>query len=142
MALNEVITVTPHVGARYLHVDMESFKAGGFKYSAEKANLFQVPFGVAFNGKANVASVDVKPFVDVQIAPALGDRKVKNKFALATGGASDSIDSRIANNAMYSAKVGVEAAKGAHAFGLNYRIGSGDKGPDDQDLQAKYRYQF
>ena len=96
LALNEVLTVTPHVGARYLHVDMESFKAGGFKYTAEKANLFQVPFGVAFNGKANVASVDVKPFVDVQIAPALGDRKVKNKFALATGDASDSIDSRIA----------------------------------------------
>lgn len=142
LALNEVITITPHVGARYLHVDMESFKAGGFKYSAEKANLFQVPFGVAFNGKANVASVDVKPFVDVQIAPALGDRKVKNKFALATGGASDSIDSRIANNAMYSAKVGVEAAKGAHAFGLNYGIGSGDKGRVDQVLQAKYRYQF
>ena len=142
LALNEVITVTPHVGARYLHVDMESFKAGGFKYSAEKANLFQVPFGVAFNGKANVASVDVKPFVDVQIAPALGDRKVKNKFALASGGASDSIDSRIDNNAMYSAKVGVEAAKGAHAFGLNYGIGSGDKGRVDQVLQAKYRYQF
>lgn len=142
LALNEVITVTPHVGARYLHVDMESFKAGGFKYTAEKANLFQVPFGVAFNGKANVASVDVKPFVDVQIAPALGDRKVKNKFALATGAASDSIDSRIANNAMYSAKVGVEAAKGAHAFGLNYGIGSGDKGRVDQVLQAKYRYQF
>lgn len=142
LALNEVLTVTPHVGARYLHVDMESFKAGGFKYSAEKANLFQVPFGVALNGKANVASVDVKPFVDVQIAPALGDRKVKNKFALATSAASDSIDSRIANNAMYSAKVGVEAAKGAHAFGLNYGIGSGDKGRVDQVLQAKYRYQF
>lgn len=142
LALNEVLTVTPHVGARYLHVDMESFKAGGFKYTAEKANLFQVPFGVAFNGKANVASVDVKPFVDVQIAPALGDRKVKNKFALATGDASDSIDSRIANNAMYSAKVGVEAAKGAHAFGLNYGIGSGNKGRVDQVLQAKYRYQF
>lgn len=142
LALNEVLTVTPHVGARYLHVDMESFKAGGFKYTAEKANLFQVPFGVAFNGKANVASVDVKPFVDVQIAPALGDRKVKNKFALATGDASDSIDSRIANNAMYSAKVGVEAARGAHAFGLNYGIGSGNKGRVDQVLQAKYRYQF
>lgn len=142
LALNEVLTVTPHVGARYLHVDMESFKAGGFKYTAEKANLFQVPFGVAFNGKAKGASVDVKPFVDVQIAPALGDRKVKNKFALATGGASDSIDSRIANNAMYSAKVGVEAAKGAHAFGLNYGIGSGNKGRVDQVLQAKYRYQF
>ena len=140
LALNEVLTVTPHVGARYLHVDMESFKAGGFKYTAEKANLFQVPFGVAFNGKANVASVDVKPFVDVQIAPALGDRKVKNKFALATGDASDSIDSRIANNAMYSAKVGVEAARGAHAFGLNYGIGSGNKGRVDQVLQAKYRW--
>ena len=84
----------------------------------------------------------MKPFVDVQIAPALGDRKVKNKFALATGDASDSIDSRIANNAMYSAKVGVEAAKGAHAFGLNYSIGSGNKGRVDQVLQAKYRYQF
>lgn len=143
LQLNESITVTPHIGVRYFNVNMDSFTAGGFKYSSEKANLVQVPFGVAFN--ANLKSpcgAEVKPFIDVQIAPAFGDRKTTNKFALASGSVSDSIEARIANNAMYSAKVGVEATRGNHSFGLNYGIASGNYGRVDQALQAKYRYSF
>ena len=143
LQLNESITVTPHIGVRYFNVDMDSFTAGGFKYSSDKANLVQVPFGVAFN--ANLKSscgAEVKPFIDVQIAPAFGDRKATNTFALASGSASDSIEARIANNAMYSAKVGVEATRGNHSFGLNYGIASGNYGRVDQALQAKYRYSF
>ena len=143
LQLNESITVTPHVGVRYFNVDMDSFTAGGFKYSSEKANLFQVPFGVAFNANLKTScGAEVKPFIDVQIAPAFGDRKATNKFALASGSASDSIEARIANNAMYSAKVGVEATRGNHSFGLNYGIASGNYGRVDQALQAKYRYSF
>ncbi len=143
LQLNESITVTPHVGVRYFNVDMDSFTAGGFKYSSDKANLVQVPFGVAFNANLKAScGAKVKPFIDVQIAPAFGDRKATNKFALAGGSASDSIEARIANNAMYSAKVGVEATRGNHSFGLNYGIASGNYGRVDQALQAKYRYSF
>ncbi|WP_418541751.1 autotransporter domain-containing protein [Parasutterella excrementihominis] len=143
LQLNESITVTPHIGVRYFNVDMDSFTAGGFKYSSDKANLVQVPFGVAFNANLKTScGAEVKPFIDVQIAPAFGDRRATNKFALAGGSASDSIEARIANNAVYSAKVGVEATQGNHSFGLNYGIASGNYGRVDQALQAKYRYSF
>lgn len=143
LALNEAITVTPHLGVRYKHVKLDSFNAGGFKYTTEKADIVEVPFGVAFNANLKApCGADVKPFIDLTIAPNFGDRKVSNKIALAGTTASDSFDARIANNAMYNAKVGVNAVKGSHTFGLNYGIGGGNRGRVDQTLQARYTYRF
>lgn len=143
LALNEAITVTPHLGVRYKHVKLNSFNAGGFKYTTEKADIVEVPFGVAFNANLKApCGADVKPFVDLTIAPNFGDRKVSNKIALAGTTASDSFDARIANDAMYNAKVGVNAVKGSHTFGLNYGIGGGNRGRVDQTLQARYTYRF
>lgn len=143
LSLNETLTVTPHVGVRYTHVKLDSFNAGGIAYKADKANLVSVPVGVAFNANLTApCGAKVKPFIDVTIAPNFGDRKVKNKVGLQDVGTLDSFDARIANNAMYRGKVGVEASKGNHSFGLNYGIGGGDLGRVDQTLQAKYRYQF
>ena len=122
---------------------MDDFTAGGFKYSSDKVNLVQLPFGVAFN--ANLKSpcgAVVKPFIDVQIAPAFGDRKASNRLALAGGTAEDSFEARIGNNAMYSLKIGAETSRNNHSFGLNYGIASGNYGRVDQALQAKYRYSF
>lgn len=143
LALNETLTVTPHVGVRYTHVKLDSFNAGGIAYKADKANLVSVPFGVAFNANLTApCGAKVKPFIDATIAPNFGDRKVKNKVGLEGVGTLDSFDARIANNAMYRGKVGIEASKGNHSFGLNYGIGGGNLGRVDQTLQAKYRYQF
>ena len=143
LALNEAITVTPHVGVRYKHIKMDSFSTGGFDYRNEKANLVEVPFGVAFNANVKApCGAEVKPFIDLTIAPNFGDRKVTNRVALSNSAVSDSFDARIANNAMYNAKIGVNAVKDNHSFGLNYGIGSGNYGRVDQTLQAKYRYQF
>lgn len=143
LALNEAITVTPHLGVRYKHVKLDSFNAGGFKYTTEKADIVEMPFGVAFNANLKApCGAEVKPFVDLTIAPNFGDRKVSNKIALAGTTASDTFDARIANNAMYNAKVGVNAVKGSHTFGLNYGIGGGNRGRVDQTLQARYTYRF
>lgn len=141
--LNEAITVTPHIGVRYFNVDMDSFEAGGFKYSSDKVNLVQLPFGVAFNANLKAAcGAEIKPYIDVQISPAFGNRKATNKFAVEGGSVTDAFDARVANNAMYSAKLGAEVTRGNHSFGLNYGLGSGDYGRVDQVLQAKYRYSF
>lgn len=143
LELNQFITVTPHIGVEYMHVKLDSFNAGGISYKADKANLVQVPFGVAFNGNVQAScGAKIKPFVDFTIAPNFGDRKVSNKVGLVGTGTLDSFDARIANNAMYKGKVGVETSRGNHSFGLNYGIGGGDRGRVDQAIQAKYRYQF
>lgn len=143
LLLNESITVTPHVGVRYKHINMDSFNAGGFNYDSEKANLVEVPFGVAFNANLKApCGAEVKPFIDLTIAPNFGDRKVTNKVALTNSSASDSFEARIANNSMYNAKLGLNAVKGNHSLGISYGIGSGSYGRVDQALQAKYRYSF
>jgi hypothetical protein len=143
LLLNESITVTPHVGVRYKHINMDSFNAGGFNYDSEKANLVEVPFGVAFNANLKApCGAEVKPFIDLTIAPNFGDRKVTNKVALTDSSASDSFEARIANNSMYNAKLGLNAVKGNHSLGISYGIGSGSYGRVDQTLQAKYRYNF
>ena len=143
LLLNESITVTPHVGVRYKHINLDSFNAGGFNYDSEKANLVEVPFGVAFNANLKApCGAEVKPFIDLTIAPNFGDRKVTNKVALTDSSASDSFEARIANNSMYNAKLGLNAVKGNHSLGISYGIGSGSYGRVDQALQAKYRYSF
>ncbi len=141
--LTPVLTVTPHIGVRYQHVKLDGFSAGGFDYSSENANLFQIPVGVAFNAnlKAPCGAV-VKPFVDLSIVPNFGDRKVRNSVSLTGSEITDTFDVRIANNALYNGRIGIEASKGNHSFGLNYGIWAGNKGRVDQLLQAKYRFSF
>lgn len=142
-AVTEQFAITPHLGVRYTYSNIDSFKSGGFKYNNKKVNLVQMPIGVAFNAdlKASCGAV-IKPFVDVSVIPAIGHRKVKNSFGLADGSATDKLETRIANNALFQGKVGVESAYKNHSFSLNYGVGTGNKGRVDQALQARYRYSF
>lgn len=143
LAVANQFTITPHVGLRYTYSNIDSFKSNGFKYTNRKVNLVQLPVGVAFNAEVKApCGATVKPFVDVSVVPALGHRKVKNSFGLADGTATDKLETRIANNALFQGKVGVESAYKNHSFSLNYGLGAGNKGRVDQALQARYRYSF
>lgn len=143
LALNETVTVMPHVGLRYLHIDMDSFSAGGFRYGADKAGLIQTPVGVALNGSLKTANgMQVKPFIDITITPAFGDRKTDNRFGMEGGCVTDTLSTRIAGDTLYIARAGVEASHQNHSFGLNIGVGSGDDGRIDQELMARYRYSF
>jgi hypothetical protein len=137
------LTVTPHAGLRYMNVDMESFTAGGFRYSAKKLNLAQVPVGVSVSAETKTScGAALKPFADFTVAPTLGSKNAKNTFGLAGGSASDTFSARVTNSALYQGKIGLEAAKGSHSLGLSYGVGAGSNGRVDQNLQAKYRYSF
>ena len=112
-------------------------------YKADNVNLVSVPIGSALNANLSTqGGVKVKPFMDVTVAPTFGDRKVKNKVGLQETGTLDSFDVRIANNAMFRGKLGIEASKGKHALGVNYGVGAGNMGRVDQTVQVKYRFQF
>lgn len=142
-ALTPAVSVTPHVGVRYVFTDIEDFKQGEFKFTNKKTNLVRFPVGVAVNANLKApCGAEVKPFLDLTVEPTAGDRKAKNKFGLASGLGSDSLNTRVADNALYSAKVGINATKGGHTFGLNYSVGRASHGRLDQQLQAGYRYAF
>lgn len=143
LSLNEQITVTPHVGLRYMNVEMDDFSAGGFKYEAETANLVQIPVGLSVNGNLEtVNGTKVKPHLDLTVTPMLGDRKIDSTFGLLGGNTVDAIDTRISGNAMYSLKMGVNAEKGPHNLDLNCRFGSGSDGRLDRSVQFQYKYSF
>jgi hypothetical protein len=141
--ITENFTVTPHIGIRYMNVDMDSFTAGGFKYSAKKVNFAEIPVGVSVNGetKASCGAV-VKPFADFTVAPALGTKKARNSFGIAGSSATDTFSARVANSNLYRGKIGLEATKDNHSLGISYGIGAGSDGRVDQNLQARYRYSF
>jgi hypothetical protein len=141
--VTDSFAITPHVGIRYLNVDMDNFTAGGFKYSAKKVNITEVPVGVAFNANLKApCGADVKPFADFTIAPAMGSKKASNKFGLVGSAATDTIRSRVANSNFYQGKIGVNATQGNHSLSFSYGIGAGSDSRVDQALQAKYRYSF
>jgi hypothetical protein len=141
--ITENFAVTPHIGIRYMNVDMASFTAGGFKYSAKKVNYAEVPFGVSVNGEAKAqCGAVVKPYADFTLAPALGTKKARNTFGLAGSAASDSFSARVANSNLYQGAIGLEATRANHSLGLSYGIGAGSDGRVDQNLQARYRYSF
>jgi outer membrane autotransporter protein len=122
---------------------MESFTAGGFRYSAKKLNLAQVPVGVSVSAETKSScGAALKPFADFTVAPTLGSKNAKNTFGLAGGSASDTFSAQVTNSALYQGKVGLEAAKGSHSLGLSYGVGAGSSGRVDQNLQAKYRFSF
>jgi hypothetical protein len=141
--VTDSFAITPHVGIRYLNVDMDNFTAGGFKYTAKKVNITEVPVGVAFNANLKApCGADVKPFADFTIAPAMGSKKASNKFGLVGSAATDTIRSRVANSNLYQGKIGVNATQGNHSLSFSYGIGAGSDSRVDQALQAKYRYSF
>lgn len=141
--LNEALTATPHLGLRYKHIKMDSFKAGGFGYSSGKANLAELPVGVALSGNLqSPGGAQVKPFVDIAVVPILGQKKVKTQVELLGTTIGDSFDARITNNAIYRSKIGVDASYRRHSLGFNYEIGGGSDGRVDQALKAQYRYAF
>lgn len=143
IAINDTFSITPHLGLRYKHVKLDGFDSGGFRYELEKADIVETPIGVAASASMTApCGAKVKPFIDLTVRPNFGDKKVRNKVSLIGSGASDSFDGRIANNALYNAKVGVNATYKSHSLGLNYGIGGGSHGRVDQTLQAKYRYEF
>ncbi len=142
-ALGAGYAVTPHVGARWTHIDMDDFVAGGFRYESETADLISFPIGVAFSNTFTTGSAELKPFLDVEIAPTAGDKHTNNSIGLVGGAVEDVIDTRIASSVVYSARIGLSGNIGSsHDFGLYYGVSAGNGEYVSQHLKAAYRFIF
>jgi hypothetical protein len=142
-AAGKYLSVTPHAGVRFASVGMDSFTAGGFTYSAKRANIAQIPVGVAFASDYTVADgSSVKPFADLTASTALGSGKSRRTVRLAGTDASDSFSARITAGALWQAKIGLEASRGSHSLSVSYGAAAGAHDRLDQSLAARYRYSF
>lgn len=134
---------TPHVGVRWAHIDMDDFVSGGFRYENETVDLISFPIGVAFTNTFTAGTAELKPFLDLEIAPTAGDKHTDNHIGLVGGAVEDVIDTRIASSVVYSAKIGLSGNVGiAHNFGLYYGVSAGNGEYVSQQLKAAYRFIF
>ncbi|MBU3827414.1 MAG: autotransporter domain-containing protein [Candidatus Anaerobiospirillum merdipullorum] len=143
IAINEKFAVIPHIGARYQHIDMDDFSCGGFTYTADNIDLVQIPVGVAFSGTFDSGDdLSIKPYLDLEIAPNLGDKNTDNTVGLSGTSFYDVIDTRVASSVLYSAKLGLNFAYANHSFGVSYGVTAGNGERFDQGVQAEYRFRF
>lgn len=136
-------SATPHIGVRWSHIDADNFQAGGFDYRNETIDIVSFPVGVVFSNAFNSGDVSFKPYLDLEVAPTVGDTKTNNMVSLAGSAVEDIFETRIASSVVYSARLGVVGHVGsAHAFGLSYGVSAGNGDYVSQRLKVGYRYSF
>lgn len=137
-------SITPHIGVRWTHLDMDDFSSGGFDYRSEKVDLVSFPVGLAVsNALSTSTGVLIKPHFDFEIAPNAGDKETSNRVALAGSTIDDVIDTRIASSIVYSARLGFAGTVGnSHEFALYYGVAAGNGDYVSQQLRAGYRFVF
>lgn len=142
-ALGAGYAATPHIGVLWAHINMDDFVSGGFRYENETVDLISFPIGVAFTNTFTAGTAELKPFLDMEIAPTAGDKHTDNRIGLVGGAVEDVIDTRIASSVVYSAKIGLSGNVGiAHNFGLYYGVSAGNGEYVSQQLKAAYRFIF
>ena len=143
IAINDTFTMTPHMGVRWVNIDVDSFNAGGFSYQSDRIDLFQIPIGVAFsNAFETDLGFKVKPVVDLEVTTNFGDTGTDSRVQLTGGSAEDVFETQINSNVIYSGKLSFGISKGNHDLNLSYKGSVGSQDRNDQRLQAVYRFRF
>lgn len=138
------VTVTPHAGVRWTYLDADDFIAGGMSYESEKVHLAAFPLGATVAKTFETPSGwRLAPYLDLEVAPQVGDTKTDNVVSISGGSTEDVIDTRIASSVVYSARIGVSGDfSEAHAFGFSAGISAGNEGYSSQYVKASYRFAF
>lgn len=128
----DVFSITPHVGLRYTHVDMDDMGV----VEHDTLNLIEMPAGVTIAANFEAASWTVKPALDLTIAPQLGDKDVTYSV-LGVDSKADVIETSV-----FRTKLGVSAEYGNFGLGLNYQYGTSSADRDDHSLNLNAVYRF
>lgn len=126
-AYEGAFNVVPHAGVRYTAIDVDNYRG----YASDSINVVELPVGVEVNGTFEASGWKVVPSVDFTIVPQVGDKDVKTAV-----GNVDVIDN------LYNTTVGVEAAYGQYAFGLDAGYGFGSDDRQNATVKANFSYRF
>ena len=64
--------IVPHAGIRYAQIDVDDYR----EMDGESFDVLEMPVGVAFNGKFEVAGMKFVPTLDFTVVPQIGDTEV------------------------------------------------------------------
>ncbi|MBQ9274857.1 MAG: autotransporter outer membrane beta-barrel domain-containing protein, partial [Succinivibrio sp.] len=139
------ITVTPHIGLRYHHLDVDSYTVrvqGGESISGKSfdANYVTIPVGVGISKDILTSGGwTVKPAADFSIIPVAGDKDVKTKIV--SNDITMSAESDITDDVLFRLRLGVDAQY--RNFGLGFGYGYlGGSDTKSHNLSATLRYTF
>lgn len=143
------VDVTPHVGIRYNHAKIDSYKAnrsGSVLLSGDSIsqNYFQFPMGVELSKQFTAGAWELKPVFDVSAVFTAGDKDL-DADAVMTGFNENygkvSTNAEVLDPVSFRGSLGFDAKYGALGLGVGYSF-TGSKNVKDHVFAAGVNYAF
>ena len=140
-----VVDVTPHLGARFVRLDTESYDLNSAKGTIattdfDVQNVFSVPVGVTLSKAFVAGGWSLAPNADLTLTFNSGDTEAKSTTTF-TGARAIDLNSEVMDEVTYGVTLGLGAQYGAFgtSFGINY---TGSENTDAFGVNAQARYMF
>lgn len=119
------IDIIPHVGARFINLNVDSYdithSGTVIEGDSMTQNIWTFPVGVTFT--KNIVTESgwrLKPLLDLNVTPAAGDIKAKSKIRFTGTGTEAEMDTKMMDYITYGGTVGLEFGKDNFSVGINY----------------------
>ena len=139
------VDVTPHLGARFVRLDTESYDLNSAKGTIattdfDVQNVFSVPVGVTLSKAFVAGGWSLAPNADLTVTFNSGDTEAKSTTTF-TGARAIDLNSEVLDEVTYGVTLGLGAQYGAFgtSFGINY---TGSENTDAFGVNAQCRYMF
>ena len=139
------VDVTPHLGARFVRLDTESYDLNSAKGTIASTdfdvqNVFSVPVGVTLSKAFVAGGWSLAPNADLTVTFNSGDTEAKSTTTF-TGARAIDLNSEVLDEVTYGVTLGLGAQYGAFgtSFGINY---TGSENTDAFGVNAQCRYMF
>ncbi len=143
---NPAVDVTPHVGARFIRLDTDSYDlntADGVlaQTDFDVQNVFSVPLGVTLSKAFEMGGWSLAPSADLSITFNTGDTDVKSTTRFDGIKRDIGLTTEVLDEVTYGVAVGLGAQYGAFGtnIGINY---TGSSNTDAFGVNANARYMF
>ena len=139
------VDVTPHLGARFVRLDTESYELNSAKGTIattdfDVQNVFSVPVGVTLSKAFVAGGWSLAPNADLTVTFNSGDTEAKSTTTF-TGARAIDLNSEVMDEVTYGVTLGLGAQYGAFgtSFGINY---TGSENTDAFGVNAQCLYMF
>lgn len=137
--------LVPHAGARVSMVDMDDFTVTyqntyeAFKYSEDKAWIFEVPVGVTAATSFEYQRWNVQPYVDLTVRGRFGDTDATTTVTGVGSGVSDKVKYDVSGDVIGDLRVGYMSTFQNLNLGMSYGFSAGDAGRQNHTFETTLR---
>ncbi len=145
---NPAVDVTPHIGARFIRLDTDSYDLVADGETSATAttdfdvqNVFSVPLGVTLSKAFEMGGWSLAPSADLSITFNTGDTEVESTTRFSGVNRNIGLTTEVLDEVTYGVAVGLGAQYGAFGtnIGINY---TGSSNTDAFGVNANARYMF